>query len=84
MQKNAHFALRMYFKQSFDVYERFKKKTEFPKYLSLTLSCLRGPFFFPPSLATVKTQLAKIGSDRPNSTLICYDILLNRYQNWSI
>ena len=63
--------------QSFDVYERFKKKTEFPKYLSLTLSCLTGPFLFLPSLATAKTHLAKMGSDRPNSTLICYDILLN-------
>ena len=71
-------------KQSLDIFEPFKKKSEFPKNLSLTLSCLTGPFLFPPSLTTEKTQFAKIGSDRPNSTLIRYDILLNRYQNWSI
>ena len=56
----------------------------FQKKLSLTLSCPRGPFLFPPSLATVKTQFAKIGSDGSNLALICYDLLLNRYQIWSI
>ena len=50
----------------------------------LTLSCPGGAFLFPPSLATVKTQFAKRGSDGSNLALICYDLLLNRYQIWSI